>query len=225
MTIISLKCTCGQKIEYEIDEKTLEAEFQKMGVIPILISHEDHFITAYVDQQLVIRSVERVLLVKDDESSVIVRSSLTEGDIPQLVENFRKKRDPMKDFYSFLSLLLGAVKAPENLFIAGREIGKYIWKKRREPILKMGAVFQIEPQLLLKNEITPIFEKMGKVEKTRSDSNTLVIKEAISPQFIVGTAQGVLDAIQQHMNKKVNIVLEYVMSGQTVFLTLQEAEL
>ena len=74
----------------------------------------------------------------------------------------------------FISQLLSKVTDPENLFLAGRQIGKYIWMKRREPILKMGASFQISAELLLKNEIMPSFEKIGKVEYVISGSTVFL---------------------------------------------------
>jgi hypothetical protein len=58
-----------------------------------------------------------------------------------------------------------------------------------------------------------------------SDNRTIVIKESISPQFFIGLAQGIIDAIYNYMNKQGNIVLEYTMSGQTVFLTLKEVNI
>lgn len=210
-------------ISYEIDENSLKSEFERMGVVPILVPHEDHFVTVYIDSRLAVRSVERVLLVKDAESSLIVKTKPGE-DLNQIVEKIKSRYDPFKKFMLFISQLLSEVTDPENLFLAGRQIGHYIWTKRREPILKMGASFQISPELLLKNEIIPTFEKIGKVEKVKGEE-TIIIKDTISPGFTVGMAQGILDAIQNYMNKQINIKIEYVISGSTVFLTLREVEL
>ena len=127
-------------------------------------------------------------------------------------------------YNAFLTLLLEQVSDGENLFISGRIVGKNIWNKRREPLIRLGASFQIEPGLVLSNEITPIFEQIGKIERLRTDDNTIIIKNTLSPQFIIGTAQGILDAIHEYMNKKVNISVEYVMSGKTVFLSLRDVK-
>ena len=225
MIKITLKCSCGEIIDYEFDAENIKREFGRLGVVPILVSHKDHFITAYVDRNLKVRSIERVILVRDDKSSVIVKSTIDKDSIIKIVDDIKRKRDPSKEFYSFLSLLIAEVKDPENLFLAGRQIGLYLWNKKREPLIKLGASFLTDPTLLLNNEITPIYQKIAKVEKLNSDNKTIVIKESISPQFIIGVAQGIIDAISNYMNKQGNIMLEYNMSGETVFLTLKESEI
>jgi hypothetical protein len=225
MPEISLKCSCGEEFTYQFDAENIKSELERMGVVPILVSHKDHFITVYIDENLTVRSIERVILVKGEKSSVIVKSAIDKDSITQIVNDIRRRRDPSKEFYSFLSLLITKVKEPENLFLAGRQIGLFLWNKRREPLIKLGASFLTDPKLLLNNEITPIYEKIAKVKKLSSDNRTIVIKESISPQFMIGLAQGIIDAIYNYMNKQGNIVLEYTMSGQTVFLTLKEVNI
>ncbi|TXT58593.1 MAG: hypothetical protein BAJALOKI2v1_340025 [Promethearchaeota archaeon] len=221
MPKITFKCSCGDSITYEIDPESIENELKRVSIVPILISHKDHFITAYVDHNYQVRSVERIILVKDDESSVVVKTSMDKSDIISKVEDIKKKKDPSKEFLSFLSLLLSEIKEPENLFIAGRKIGKYLWNKRREPMIKLGASFKVDPTLVLKNEISPIYKDIVKIKNLDSEEKTIVIRESISPQLMIGIAQGILDAISDYMEKKIDIALEYQMSGGTVFLTLQ----
>ncbi|TXT67637.1 MAG: hypothetical protein BAJALOKI1v1_40040 [Promethearchaeota archaeon] len=223
MPTITFKCTCGEKISYDIESKSFEEELDKLSVVPTLISHKDHFITVYVDKNYAVRSVERIVLVKDDESSLIVNPSLNEDQLHKKVEAIKERRDPSKEFFSFLSILITEIKEPESLFLAGRYIGTYLWNKKREPIIKLGATFKVDPLLVLKNEIGPIYKNLVKIENIDSEEKTIVIRESISPQFMVGIAQGILDAISNHADRNINIVLEYVMSGSTVFLSLQES--
>jgi len=224
MAVLSIKCFCGEQFKYEIDENSLKLEFERMGIVPILVPHKDHFVTVYVDSNLTVRSVERVVLVKDAKSSVVVKAGVKGEGIFQIIEDIKKKYDPFHKYTLFISQLLTKVNDPENLFTAGREVGKYIWNKRREPLLKMGASFKISPDLLLNNEIIPCFEKVGNVEIVKG-KDTIIIKNAISPAFTVGIAQGILDAIQSYMQSRIHIKIEYIVSGSTVFLTLREAEI
>jgi len=225
MPKIRLKCSCGEYITYFINPEDIEKEFGSKGVVAVLIPHNDHFITVYIDKNYTVRGMERVVLVKDQNSSVVVKSSKTIDTI-QIVDDLIKKNDPFKHFLKFLSQLINLVKTPEDLFISGRKIGKYLWNKRREPIIKMGATFTIQPELILKNEIVPIFDKFVKIEKIKGDNQSVMMKETISPQFMIGAIQGILDAIQGYMNEaEVNIQIEFTMTGTTIFLTLKQAEL
>lgn len=224
MPKITFKCSCGESITHDIDPESIENEIKRVSIVPILISHKDHFITAYIDHNYHVRSVERIILVKDDKSSVVVKTSLDKSEINEKVERIKKKKDPSKEFFSFLSLLISEIKEPENLFIAGRRIGHYLWKKRREPIIKLGASFKVDPNLVLQNEISPIYKDILKIKNLEIEKKTIVVRDSISPQFMIGLAQGILDAISEYMEKKVKIALEYVMSGGTVFLNLQESE-
>ena len=225
MPKIRLKCSCGEFIAYFVDPNDLKNEFGNKGVVAILIPHKDHFITVYIDKNYAVRGTERVVLVKNQNSSVVVKSSKI-LDIVQIVDDLMKKSDPFKHFLRFLAQLLNIIKTPEDLFIAGRKVGKHLWDKRREPIIKMGATFTIEPELILKNEIVPIFDKIVKIEKIKGDNQSVMLKETISPQFIIGATQGILDAIQAYMKgSMMSIQIKFTMTGTTVFLTLKEAEL
>lgn len=225
MPKIRVKCSCDENITYFIEPEDIEKEFGNKGVVAVLIPHKDHFITVYIDKNYTVRGMERVVLVKDQNSSVVVKSSKT-IDTVQIVEDLMKKNDPFKHFIRFLSQLIKLIEAPEDLFISGRKVGKYLWNKRREPIIKMGATFTIQPELILKNEILPIFDKFVKIERIKGDSQSVMLKETISPQFIMGAIQGILDAIQGYMNEaEMNIQIEFTMTGTTIFLTLKQAEL
>jgi len=225
MPKIRLKCSCGENITYFLDPEDLASEFQTKGVVAILIPHTDHFITVYVDKNYTVRGMERVVLVRDQNSSVVVKSSKN-IDVDQIVGDLINKNDPSKRFIKFLSQVVDVIKAPEDLFVAGRKVGSYCWGKRRDPIIKMGANFTIDPELILKNEIVPIFDKIVKIEKIKGDNNSVMLKESISPQFIVGATQGILDAIQDYMkDSAMNIQIEFTMTGTTIFLTLKEAEM
>ena len=91
-------------------------------------------------------------------------------------------------------------------------------------ILKMGAAFKVSPELILKSEIIPVYEKIAKIKVVQDEKESIVLHDTLSPQFTIGVAQGILDAIQSYMNQKVTIKVEYVMSGSTVFLNISEAE-
>lgn len=222
MKKILLDCVCNEKFSYEIDIDQLNPEFGNSGILPILVTHKDHFITVYLDKNFNPRSIERVLLVQDQEASVVVRSS-TSFNVEENVRERMKKDDPNSHFMRFLSKIIQDFNKPEDLFIAGRLTGHYLWQKKREPILKMGATFSIEPELVLKTEIIPIFQKSAKINVVQDDKQSIVLKDTLSPQFMIGLAQGILDAIQAYM-KTVSIVIEYVMSGSTIFLTIRKSE-
>ncbi|MCF2141172.1 MAG: hypothetical protein K9W44_14025 [Candidatus Lokiarchaeota archaeon] len=222
MKKIRLECTCGETFEYEIDPDQIKPEFGTSGILPILVSHNDHFITVYLDENLNPRSIERVLLVKDQESSVFVKSTSL-LDVKDTIAKLIKSDDPNSHFLRFLSQVIQKIKNSEDLFIAGRITGRYLWQKRREPLLKMGASFSIDPELILKTELIPIFEKSAKIKVIQEDRQSIILKDTLSPQFIIGLAQGMLDAIQEYMHS-VSIVIEYVMTGSTIFLNIKKSE-
>lgn len=224
MKIRNILCSCGKSIDYEFNPAAIESEYRRKTLAALLVPHEDHFVTVYIDRNNVVRGIEQVILVKKDDSSVVVKTSSVRGSVLDRVKVLCKEKNPFKKFFSFLSLLISEITYPEDLFIAGRYIGYMFWNKKREPIIKLGATFKLDPKLLLSKEIVPIFEKLVKVEKISFDKETIVIKDSISPQFIVGAAQGILDGIHEHMNKNIDIAVKYVMSGATVFLTLKEVE-
>ncbi len=68
------------------------------------------------------------------------------------------------------------------------------------PVGTQGTVKAVS-QKILKNEIIPIFDKIVKIEKIKGDNKSVMLKESISPQFIVGATQGILVAIQEYMKK------------------------
>lgn len=172
MKKIRLECTCGETFEYEIDPDQIKPEFGTSGILPILVSHNDHFITVYLDENLNPRSIERVLLVKDQESSVFVKSTSL-LDVKDTIAKLIKSDDPNSHFLRFLSQVIQKIKNSEDLFIAGRITGRYLWQKRREPLLKMGASFSIDPELILKTELIPIFEKVQKLKLFKKIDNQL----------------------------------------------------
>ncbi len=224
MALLNINCICGEKIDYEVNPESLKEEFSKMGVIPILISHGDHFVTVYIDKDLAIRSVERVILIQDDKSSVVVKSSLKEEDLIAILNELKQKNDPLKNYIRFIRSLTERIKVPEQIFIIGRMIGSEAWLKRREPIIKMGASFKVEVLLLLKNELKPIYDLIASTEEPKGDKKTLIIKEGISTQFIIGMAQGILDSLQNYMDKQKSVRLEYFTNNDNVYLTLLDEE-
>lgn len=218
MTSIMVRCTCGQVFEYTIDNlEKLTKEWASSGVMPLIIPHGDHFVTAYLDKQGIVRSVEKVILVNNQKSSNVVEI-LPEGEVLELVREIRKEYNPSKQYYKFVSSLLQKTNSPESLFKAGQLVGLRMWNKKRESILKLGAKYILKVELLMKSELLSILEMTGETEL--KGENTLKISRCIAPQFIVGLAQGIIDAILKASGDLVEIKIEYEISGDIVSLKL-----
>lgn len=228
---IEVHCPSCKKVGHIlVDEDTIKNSAG--GVCAVKVSEElvcKHSFIVYVDRNFTVRDYficDFVIELPNKKKGLITTKSTVDKDfITKIVNDIKKRRDPAKEFYSFLSILITEVMGSENLFLAGSQIGEYLWNKRREPLIKLGASFITNPQLILKSEIAPIFQKIAKVEKLNSDYKIIIIHESIVPQFMVGLSQGIIDAISNYMNNQGKIVLEYLMSEETVSLTLKEAEI
>lgn len=190
----------------------------RTGLVPLLISHEDHLVTLYVDANGSVRGVESVLLVEAGMAATAVSEELGTDQIEALVEGMWKLSSPFKDYGRFLSSVVMRLKTPESLFLAGEFTGRKMWTEWRREILRMGARYQPDLGIIVKSELRPILERAG---MTRPKGDTrLEIYNIISPQFVVGMAQGVLDAISEAAEGQMRVKIEYTVSGNVVSLSL-----
>ena len=218
MTKLLVACACGKSFTAEVDPAKLTDQFRKGGIVPLLVSHEDHFVTLYVDKNYVVRGVERVILVEDDQSAVAVSEELTVNQITHMVDDAWSESNPMKDYARFISLVVYRIKAPESLFLAGEHVGRRMWNEWRSNILKLGARYQPSLDLIVKTELKPILDKSGKARL--AGERKLEVTQVVAPQFVVGLAQGVLNAVSGAAERKISVKIEYVTSEDSVSLSV-----
>lgn len=219
MVELTIRCVCGENFNYNLNITPLLQELESVGLLPLIISHKDHFVTVYIDRQLKIRSVERVILVdKDQRTTVSTSESLTENEIKEIINEIKSESNPNKDYFKFVSALLYKIQEPEALFIGGKQIGYEMWMELRNPIIKLGATYQPIIDLILKSELKPILDKAGKVKLNKN--NQLVVDQCIAPQFVIGLAQGILLGIGEIAEEKLNIKIEYEIKEDMVSLVL-----
>ncbi len=223
MKTLAILCTCGEKFNYEIDPTNIEPELGERGIAPILVSHGDHFITLYVDRNYSVRSVEKVLLATGRTETV---HASTGGMSPQAIKDkaiqLMKEVDPEKNHIAFFSKVASIFRTSDELFAAGRYTGYELWVRKRQALLKLGAHFKLDPDLVISNELKPIFDKLGKTKYLKKEQ-TLAVQEVISPQFLLGIAQGILDAIHAHVeNRDMIIEIEHNILERTLFLRLKQ---
>lgn len=219
MVELTIQCFCGETFNYDIEIDSFSEELSKSGIIPLIVPHKDHFVTIYVDREMKVRSVERVILVEQERSPVVVSESLSDEKISEIVNSIEKEADPNKDYYKFVSSLLFQVQMPEALFIAGRIVGYSMWKEWRKPILDLGATYQPKTDLIIKSELKPILDKAGTTKFL--EKNTIEIQGCIAPQFVVGLTQGILNAISEASDQKIDIKIGYHIMGESVTLNLK----
>ncbi len=221
MVVLTIRCVCGENFTYEVNLESLLHEFETTGLLPLMIPHKDHFVTAYIDKQFKIRSVERVILInREQHSTVISTDKLSEVEIHEILNEIKQEFNPNKNYFKFISALLFKFKEPEALFISGKQIGFEMWLELRKAIIKLGATYQPDVSLILKTELKPILDKTGDT-KLITD-NHLEIDNCIAPQFVVGLAQGILIAISNTAKEKMDIKIEYDIGNEVVNLTLKE---
>ncbi len=220
MAELNIKCVCGETFIYSINLTPFLYEFETSGLIPLIIPHKDHFVTAYIDQSFKIRSVERVIMIdKNQKSTVVSVETMSEEEIDQILGDLKKEYNPAKDYFKFASALLYKIQEPEILFIIGKQIGYEMWQDMRKAIIRLGAMYQPDLDLILKTELKPVLDKTG---KTKLDKNILEIDQCIVPQFVVGLAQGILQAIGKYAEEKMDIEIEYKIEQQKVELKLKK---
>jgi hypothetical protein len=220
MVEITIHCVCGEAFNYTIpDPNRLKSEWDSTGVVPLIVPHKDHFVTIYLDKELKIRSIERVILVDNNSASSVIETT-PEKDIKTIISDLSKKYNLLKQFDKFSSALFFQVNEPENLFVAGRIVGSFLWKHKRDEFIKMGAKYQPDVDLIVKSELRPILERTGNLKLEAE--NQLTISECIGPSFAIGIAQGVLNAISEVLEHKMNVKIEYKTQGDVVNLTLAE---
>jgi len=218
MKTLLVSCDCGKTFTTEIDPEKLQAESWKGGIISLLVSHEDHLVTLYVDSNYQVRGVERVILVDKDRSAVAVSEELTADQIARLVDDAWSESNPMKDYARFILHLVYRIRSPESLFLAGERVGRRMWNEWRSSILKLGARYEPSVDLIVKTELKPILDKSGKARLT--GERNLQVTQVVAPQFVVGLAQGVLNAVSEAAERKISVKIQYVMSSDSVNLTV-----
>ncbi len=223
MRTLAILCTCGERFNYEIDPTNIESELGERGIAPLLVSHGDHFITLYIDRNYSVRSVEKVLLATGRTETVHASTSeMSPQEIKEKTMQLIKDTDPEKSHIAFFSKIASIFHTSDELFAAGRHTGYQLWVKKRQTLLKLGAHFKLDPDLVISNELKPIFDKLGKTKYLKGEK-TLAIQEVISPQFFLGIAQGILDAIHAHVeNRDMIIEIEHNILENTLFLRLKQ---
>jgi hypothetical protein len=219
MTKLTVKCICGEVFYPEVDLAQYQIENSESGIVPLLLPHKDHFVTAYVDQNGVVRGVERIILVEENVAPQVVSDDMSLEDIQKIADDLTEQVDPNKDYSRFISLLLFQVNNPEALFAAGVYIGLQMWTRWRASILKLGAKYSPQLDLILKSELKPILDKAG--ETNLHGEKGILIRNCDAPQFVVGLAQGVLNAVSAAAKGDFTIKIEYSIEGNNVMLTVQ----
>ncbi|MHA1744103.1 MAG: hypothetical protein ACTSV6_07630 [Candidatus Heimdallarchaeota archaeon] len=220
MADLVIKCICGETFTYSINLAPFIEEFETAGEIPLIIPHKDHFVTAYIDRQFKIKSVERIIMVDKHQRSTIVSSeTISENEIKRIIDNVKQEINLHKDYLGFAQKILDIIQEPEALFIAGRQMGYEMWREMRKSIIKLGATYQPKINLILKTELKPILDKTGKTRLEKD--NQLEVDQVIAPQLVVGLAQGILLAIGETAEEKMDIKIEYTIEGKKVDLILK----
>ncbi|MCF2144510.1 MAG: hypothetical protein K9W42_12490 [Candidatus Heimdallarchaeota archaeon] len=220
MADLVIKCICGETFTYSINLAPFIEEFETAGEIPLIIPHKDHFVTAYIDRQFKIKSVERIIMVDKHQRSTIVSSeTISENEIKRIIDNVKQEINLHKDYLGFAQKILDIIQEPEALFIAGRQMGYEMWREMRKSIIKLGATYQPKINLILKTELKPILDKTGKTRLEKD--NQLEVDQVIAPQLVVGLAQGILLAIGETAEEKMDIKIEYTIEGNKVDLILK----
>ncbi len=224
MRTLAILCACGERFNYKIDPASVESELGERGIAPILVSHGDHFVTLYVDRNYSVRSVEKVLLATGRTETVHAPAGggMSPPEIKEKISQLMKDIDPEKNHIAFFSRVASIFHTSDELFAAGRYTGYELWIRKRQTLLKLGAHFKLDPELVISNELKPIFDKLGKTKYLKGEK-TLAIQEVISPQFFLGIAQGILDAIHAHVeNRDMVIEIEHNILENTLFLRLKQ---
>lgn len=219
MTKLQVQCTCGEIFYPEVDLDQYQSILAESGIVPLLLPHKNHFVTVYVDNNGAVRGVERIILVEENMAPQVVSEEMTLQAIQEIVLDMEKEVDPNKNYSRFISLLLFKIKNPEDLFVAGEIIGRRMWIKWRDAILRLGAKYVPQIDLIIKSELKPILEKAGETDLLHEKG--ILIRNCNAPQFVVGIAQGVLNAVSAAAKGDISIRIEYSVEGNDVMLTVQ----
>ncbi|TXT55895.1 MAG: hypothetical protein BAJATHORv1_30278 [Candidatus Thorarchaeota archaeon] len=218
MPKITIKCVCGEIFQPDIDLERYKEELSRTGLIPLLVSHKDHFVTVYLDKNGSVRGVERIILVEDDTTTQVASEEFDIQSIQKTVLDLAKDVDPSEEYEKYVSILLFKIKQPEALFVAGEIIGRRMWMKWREAILRLGAKYVPKLDLIIKTELKPLLDKVGTANL--HGNNEVLITNCTAPQFVVGLAQGVLNAISAAAKSDIRIKIEYSIEANNVMLTV-----
>ncbi|MFW9919433.1 MAG: hypothetical protein ACFFED_07525 [Candidatus Thorarchaeota archaeon] len=218
MVKLTIKCVCDVIFSTEISEARLDQVLSTTSLAALVLPHNDHFVTIYVDRNYSVRNVERVILVDEDRAPVVISESPESGQVSQILAQILKDENPNKNYNRFISVLLSKLKSPDALFVAGEEIGKRMWLEWRDPILRMGARYQTSLDLIIKSELKPILDKSGKTKLVGDQG--IEVDECAAPQFVVGLAQGVLNAVSQVTEEKITVKFAYQILEDSVSLSI-----
>ncbi len=218
MVKLTIKCTCGEIYSTEISETRLDDVLKTTSLAALVLPHNDHFVTVYVDKNYSVRNVERVILVEEDRAPVVISEESESGRLNEILNDLLKEENPNKNYDRFVSQLISKIKSPESLFIAGEEIGKRMWLEWRDPILRMGARYQTSLDLIIKSELKPILEKSGKTKLVGDKS--IEVDECVAPEFVVGLAQGILSAVSGVTEEKLTMKFAYQIQNDSISLSV-----
>ncbi|WP_457559703.1 hypothetical protein [Candidatus Harpocratesius sp.] len=220
MKEIRIECPCGEFFSYKFDPQDLKLKIRHSSFPPFLLKHKNHLITVLLDREYNILRVEQVILLKNSNLKSIILAKENHNNVEESVHKLIRFIDPRFHFLQFLSKVLKEYKSEEDQFIAGRITGRYLWHKRREPILKMGATFSADPTMILSEEILPIFSKTAQVKVIHENKFSYVLENVISTKFMIGMTEGIVNAIQSFMHTDLPEFLEFVVSGSSIFLSI-----
>ncbi len=82
----------------------------------------------------------------------------------------------------------------------------------------MGAKYVTSLNLIIKSELKPILEKSGKTRLVKDTG--IEVTECVAPQFVVGIAQGVLNAVSEVTEEKLTVKFAYQIQGNSVTLSV-----
>ncbi|MCF2141174.1 MAG: hypothetical protein K9W44_14035 [Candidatus Lokiarchaeota archaeon] len=220
MKEIRIECPCGEFFSFNFDPQDIKLKTRHSSFPPFLLKHKNHLITVLLDKHYDILRVEQVILLHNSNLSSIILTDENQSNVEQKVNKLIRFIDPRFHFLQFLSKVLQEFKSEEDQFMAGRITGRYLWHKRREPILKMGATFSADPIMILSEEILPIFSKTAQVKVIQENKYSYVLENVISTKFMIGMTQGIVTAIQSFMHTDLPEFLEFVDSGSSIFLSI-----
>ncbi|TFH03570.1 MAG: hypothetical protein E4H14_16525, partial [Candidatus Thorarchaeota archaeon] len=98
MAKLSVRCICGEMFYPEVNLDLYHNLVSDSGIIPLLLPHQDHFVTAYVDKNGSVRAVERIILVGENIAPQVVSGEMTLQTIQDIALELEMEVDPNKNY-------------------------------------------------------------------------------------------------------------------------------
>ncbi len=57
MVKLRIRCVCSEMFETDVSEARFKEVFKTTNIAPLVLPHNDHFVTAYVDKDFDVRDV------------------------------------------------------------------------------------------------------------------------------------------------------------------------